>query len=106
MLGFSRFADVAQLAERGFRKAQVVGSNPTVGSNAWTGAAHESRCMSRVRQLIAGVRLAVRGGNGAETPKLKLSPCSGQVPAMTTDHGAMDASDATSLSVIPSATQE
>ena len=36
VLGFSRSADVAQLAERGFRKAQVVGSNPTVGSSAWT----------------------------------------------------------------------
>ena len=35
-------ADVAQLAEQCFRKAKVVGSNPTIGSNASRAGGSES----------------------------------------------------------------
>lgn len=38
------FADVAQLAEQGFRKAQAVGSNPTIGlPKGWGGPRVQSR---------------------------------------------------------------
>ena len=103
--GFSPSVDVAQLAEQGFRKAQVVGSKLTVGSNVCTHAAHGLRRIARIRPLIAGTRHRLWTDIAAVISQLKLGSFTEESAAQTINQGAMDASDATSLSVIPSATQ-